>query len=160
MPQRVALSLSQALYIKSQVLYYHSQCCKYSVIEFYSISLSLSLPPLLLCILSCLLHGIRAKYHGFRSCYNINKQHQHSIYQSFCCTFTITITSPFEYVKLDYSNFILWKRQLVAILEAYPLIKHIDGSVSQPCPFLFDTQGNPTTVVNPDSRVSDMENQR
>lgn len=63
-------------------------------------------------------------------------------------------------IKLDYSNFIPWKRQLVAILEAYPLIEHIDGSVSQPCPFLFDTQGNPTTVVNPDSRVSDMENQR
>ena len=38
----------------------------------------------------------------------------------------------------------------MTILEAYSLIKHIDGSVSQPCPFVLDTQGNPTTVVNPE----------
>ena len=61
--------------------------------------------------------------------------------------------------KLDYSNYIPWKHQLVAILEAYSLIEHIDGSVSQPCPFLLDTQGNLTTYCC-ESRVSDMENQR
>ena len=52
--------------------------------------------------------------------------------------------------KLDYSNYIPWKHQLVTILEAYSLIEHIDGSISPPCPFLRDAQGNPTTTVNPD----------
>ena len=53
-------------------------------------------------------------------------------------------------INLDCSNHIPWKHQLVTILEAYSLIEHIDGSVPQPCPFLLDTQGNPTTTVNPE----------
>ena len=53
-------------------------------------------------------------------------------------------------IKLDYSNYIPWKHQLVTILEAYSLIEHTDGSISPPCPFLRDAQGNPTTTVNPD----------
>ena len=59
--------------------------------------------------------------------------------------------------KLDYNNYI--PEKLVAFLEAYSLIEHIDGSVSQPCPFLLDSQGNLTTYCC-ESRVSDMENQR
>ena len=52
-------------------------------------------------------------------------------------------------IKLDYNNYIPWKHQLVTILEAYSLVEHIDGSISPPCPFLLDAQGNPTTAVNP-----------
>ena len=37
----------------------------------------------------------------------------------------------------------------MTILEAYSLVEHIDGSISPPCPFLLDAQGNPTTAVNP-----------
>ena len=53
-------------------------------------------------------------------------------------------------IKLDYSNYIPWKHQLVTILESYSLIEHIDDSVSQPCPFLLDIQGNSTTTVTPE----------
>ena len=53
-------------------------------------------------------------------------------------------------IKLDYTNYIPWKHQLITILEAYSLIEHIDGSITQPCQFLLDTQGNLTTSVNPD----------
>lgn len=35
------------------------------------------------------------------------------------------------------------------VLEAYSLIEHIDGSSSQPCQYLLDTQGNLTMSVNP-----------
>ena len=57
------------------------------------------------------------------------------------------------FIKLDYSNYIPWKHKLVTILEAYSLIEHIDGSISPPCPFQLDAQGNPTTVVNPEYRT-------
>ena len=32
-------------------------------------------------------------------------------------------------IKLDYTNYIPWKHQLITILEAYSLIEHIDGTV-------------------------------
>ena len=31
-------------------------------------------------------------------------------------------------IKLDYTNYIPWKHQLITILEAYSLVEHIDGS--------------------------------
>ena len=63
-------------------------------------------------------------------------------------------------VKLDYNNYIYipWKHQLITILEAYSLIKHIDGSTQQPSQFLLNTQGNPTSDCQ--SRVPNLENQR
>ena len=53
-------------------------------------------------------------------------------------------------IKLDYTNYIPWKHQLITILEAYSLIEHIDGITLKPSPFILDTTGNPTSVVNPD----------
>ena len=53
-------------------------------------------------------------------------------------------------IKLDYTNYIPWKHQLITILEAYSLIEHIDGTTLKPSPFVLDTTGNPTAVVNPD----------
>ena len=53
-------------------------------------------------------------------------------------------------IKLDYTNYIPWKHQLITILEAYSLIEHIDGTTLKPSPFVLDTTGNPTSVVNPD----------
>ena len=52
-------------------------------------------------------------------------------------------------IKLDYTNYIPWKHQLITILEAYSLIEHIDGSSIQPCQYLLDAQGSLTTNVNP-----------
>ena len=53
-------------------------------------------------------------------------------------------------IKLDYTNYIPWKHQLITILEAYSLVEHIDGSTSQPSQFLLDAQGHLTTNVNPE----------
>ena len=64
--------------------------------------------------------------------------------------FLLSNMSNLMSIKLDYSNYIPWKHQLVTILEAYSLIEHIDGSISSPCPFQLDAQGNPTTLVNPE----------
>ena len=52
-------------------------------------------------------------------------------------------------IKLDYTNYIPWKHQLITILEANSLIEHIDGTALKPSPFVLDATGNPTSVVNP-----------
>ena len=53
-------------------------------------------------------------------------------------------------IKLDYTNYIPWKHQLITILEAYSLIEHINGTASKPPPFVLDFVGNSTLVVNPE----------
>ena len=53
-------------------------------------------------------------------------------------------------IKLDYTNYIPWRYQLITILEACSLVEHIDGSTSQPGQFLLDAQGHLTTNVNPE----------
>ena len=53
-------------------------------------------------------------------------------------------------IKLNYTNYIPWKHQLITILEAYSLIEHIDGLSAQPCQCLLDAQGSLTTNVNLD----------
>lgn len=53
-------------------------------------------------------------------------------------------------IKLDYANYIPSKHQLITILEAYSLIEHIDGTTQRPLPFVLDSLGNPTAIVNPE----------
>ena len=53
-------------------------------------------------------------------------------------------------IKLDYTNYIPWRHQLVTILEAYSLIEHIDGIATKPSPYALDSAGNATSVVNPE----------
>ena len=53
-------------------------------------------------------------------------------------------------IKLDYTNYIPWRHQLLTILEAYSLIEHIDGTALKPSPFVLDTAGNITSVANPE----------
>ena len=38
--------------------------------------------------------------------------------------------------KLDNSNYMIWKLQISAILDAYLVLDHLDGSTAQPNPFL------------------------
>ncbi|XP_022150845.1 uncharacterized protein LOC111018892 [Momordica charantia] len=60
-------------------------------------------------------------------------------------------------IRLDSTDFILWKFQLTAILKAHKLFGFIDGSVSAPSQFLAsssETESQPTTttslpVINP-----------
>ena len=53
-------------------------------------------------------------------------------------------------IKLDYTNYIPWKHQLITLLEAYSLIEHIDGTTQRPLPFVLDSSGNPTSVMSPE----------
>ena len=53
-------------------------------------------------------------------------------------------------IKLDYTNYIPWKHQLITILEAYSLIEHIDGTAQRPLHFVLNSSGNPTSVMNPE----------
>lgn len=53
-------------------------------------------------------------------------------------------------IKLDYTNYIPWRHQLVTILEAYSLIEHIDGIAIKPSPYVLHSAGNATSVVNPE----------
>ena len=49
--------------------------------------------------------------------------------------------------KLDSTNYMVWKLQISAILDAYSMINHIDGSIPQPREFLIFEAGVQT--VNP-----------
>jgi hypothetical protein len=56
-------------------------------------------------------------------------------------------------VKLDSSNFIIWKHQLSSILKAYFMIDFVDGTVPSPSQFLTDVEGNPTITTNPEFKL-------
>jgi hypothetical protein len=51
-------------------------------------------------------------------------------------------------VKLDQTNYMLWKFQITSTLKAYKLLDVVDGSY--PCPEMYnrDTNGNP--ILNSD----------
>lgn len=51
-------------------------------------------------------------------------------------------------VKLDYSNYIVWKHQIEVILEIYSMIDAIDGFAMAPYQSLKDSSSNLTTEVN------------
>ena len=52
-------------------------------------------------------------------------------------------------IKLDYGNYIVWKHQIVAILETYLMIDILDDSIVAPNCFLKDSFGNLTIEINP-----------
>jgi hypothetical protein len=50
-------------------------------------------------------------------------------------------------IKLDSMNYMLWKLQISAILDAYSMIEHLDGSTQQPRQFLINEDG--VQILNP-----------
>ncbi len=50
-------------------------------------------------------------------------------------------------IKLDSMNYMLWKLQISAILDAYSMIEHLDGSTQQPRQFIINEDGDQT--LNP-----------
>jgi transposase InsO family protein len=50
--------------------------------------------------------------------------------------------------KLDSSNYMIWKLQITAVLDAYSMLDHLDGSVPKPSQFLTTETG--IQSVNPD----------
>ena len=61
--------------------------------------------------------------------------------------------SNLKSVKLDSTNFIVWKHQLSSILKAYSMIDFVDGTIQSPSQFLTDAEGNFTTTVNPEFQL-------
>ena len=53
-------------------------------------------------------------------------------------------------MKLDFTNYIVWKHQIVLILEASVMIGFLEESCVAPDPFLKDTSGNFTRESNPE----------
>ena len=53
-------------------------------------------------------------------------------------------------VKLDFTNYIMWKHQIVVILEAYAMIGFLEDSRVAPDPFLKDSSRNFTREANPE----------
>ena len=51
-------------------------------------------------------------------------------------------------IKLDSTNYIVWKLQLTTILDAYSMKDHINGSVTRPSCFLLEAEGSPTLEIN------------
>uniref|UniRef100_A0A2N9E4D6 Reverse transcriptase Ty1/copia-type domain-containing protein n=1 Tax=Fagus sylvatica TaxID=28930 RepID=A0A2N9E4D6_FAGSY len=45
-------------------------------------------------------------------------------------------------IKLDSMNYMLWKLQISAILDAYSMIEHLDGSTQQPRQFIITEDGD------------------
>jgi hypothetical protein len=52
-------------------------------------------------------------------------------------------------VKLDATNYVLWKYQIVSIFESYSLLDMIDGTASPPAQYLADANGESSLNVNP-----------
>uniref|UniRef100_A0A2N9IMA2 Protein kinase domain-containing protein n=1 Tax=Fagus sylvatica TaxID=28930 RepID=A0A2N9IMA2_FAGSY len=53
--------------------------------------------------------------------------------------------------KLDSSNFMIWKLQIIAVLDAYSMLDHLDGSIPKPNQFLTTETG--IQAVNPEFLV-------
>ena len=53
-------------------------------------------------------------------------------------------------VKLDFTNYIVWKHQIGVILKAYAMIGFLDGSCVAPDSFLKDSSGNFAGESNPE----------
>ena len=54
------------------------------------------------------------------------------------------------FVKLDSLNYLLWKYQIRAALNAYSLFSLIDGSLPCPYRYLKDANGRIATMENPE----------
>ena len=53
-------------------------------------------------------------------------------------------------VKLDSSNYIVWKYQISMVLETYSMFELLDEVPLIPEKFLKDLNGTVTSVLNPD----------
>jgi hypothetical protein len=53
--------------------------------------------------------------------------------------------------KLDSTNYMIWKLQITAVLDAYSMLDHLDGSIPKPNQFLTTETG--IQAVNPEFLV-------
>ena len=63
--------------------------------------------------------------------------------------FLLSNMSSMMTVKLDYSNYTVWKHQIEVILETHSMIDILDESITIPDHFLKDSSGSLTTEIIP-----------
>jgi hypothetical protein len=54
--------------------------------------------------------------------------------------FLLSIISNYVTVKLDHTNYLMWKFQITGILDAYSLLDHLEDPTSCPPKFVLETQ--------------------
>jgi hypothetical protein len=52
-------------------------------------------------------------------------------------------------VKLDATNYVIWKYQILSIFESYSLLDMVNGTSSPPAQYLADANGDSSLCVNP-----------
>jgi hypothetical protein len=57
--------------------------------------------------------------------------------------------SNYVTIKLDHTNYLMWKFQITGILDAYSLLDHLEDSTPSPPKFLLDEIGCITSEANP-----------
>jgi hypothetical protein len=63
--------------------------------------------------------------------------------------FLLLNISNYVTIKLDHSNYLMWKFQIIGILDAYSLLDHLEDPTPCPSKFLFSHPGTETQEVNP-----------
>ena len=63
--------------------------------------------------------------------------------------FLLSNITNYVTVKLDHTNYLMWKFQITGILDAYSLLDHIEDLVPCPCKFLLSETGAATQEINP-----------
>ncbi|KAK7310171.1 hypothetical protein RJT34_07502 [Clitoria ternatea] len=53
------------------------------------------------------------------------------------------------HIRLTSTNFILWRRQILPLLQGHALFSHIDGSTPTPPSTIDSADDTPTSIVNP-----------
>ena len=63
--------------------------------------------------------------------------------------FLLSNISNYVTVKLDHTNYLMWKFQIIGILDAYSLLDHLGDPTSCPSQFVLDHHDLKTQEVNP-----------
>uniref|UniRef100_A0A2N9F5L7 Reverse transcriptase Ty1/copia-type domain-containing protein n=1 Tax=Fagus sylvatica TaxID=28930 RepID=A0A2N9F5L7_FAGSY len=63
--------------------------------------------------------------------------------------FLLSNITNYVTVKLDHTNFLMWKFQITGILDGYSLLDHIEDPFPCPCKFLLSETGTVTQEISP-----------
>ena len=63
--------------------------------------------------------------------------------------FLLSNTSNYVTIKLDHSNYLMWKFQIIRILDVYSLLDHLEDPTPCPSKFLLSKPETETQEVNP-----------
>uniref|UniRef100_A0A2N9GDF2 Retrotransposon Copia-like N-terminal domain-containing protein n=1 Tax=Fagus sylvatica TaxID=28930 RepID=A0A2N9GDF2_FAGSY len=61
--------------------------------------------------------------------------------------FLLSNITNYVTVKLDHTNYLMWKFQITGILDAFSLLDHIEDSIPCPCKFLLSETGAVTQEI-------------